>query len=225
MVSHELRTPLNAITGWTGMLLEGTLEAARTQRTLETIERNARSQVQLIDDLLDISRIVSGKLRVSVGKVDVPSIAELALESVRLAAEAKALTLEAHIEPTAGQITGDADRVQQIIWNLLSNAIKFTPKGGRVQLHVQRSDGGIEIAVQDSGQGIDPAFLPHVFERFKQADGTITRSKGGLGLGLAIVKHLVELHGGTIAVTSEGVGKGASFAAVLPRYTEARAQA
>jgi len=225
MVSHELRTPLNAITGWTGMLLEGTLEAARTQRTLETIERNARSQVQLIDDLLDISRIVSGKLRVSVGKVDVPSIAELALESVRLAAEAKALTLEAHIEPTAGQITGDADRVQQIIWNLLSNAIKFTPKGGRVQLHVQRSDGGIEIAVQDSGQGIDPAFLPHVFERFKQADGTIMRSKGGLGLGLAIVKHLVELHGGTIAVTSEGVGKGASFAAVLPRYTEARAQA
>jgi len=222
MVSHELRTPLNAITGWTGMLLEGNLDAARTRRALETIERNARSQVQLIDDLLDIGRIVSGKLRVSVGKVEVASTAEMALESVRLAAEAKGLTLDSQIDPEAGEITGDADRLQQMIWNLLSNAIKFTPKGGSVVLSVGRNEAGIEIFVQDSGQGIGAEFLPHVFERFKQADGTITRAKGGLGLGLAIVKHLVELHGGTIEVSSEGLGKGSTFTILLPRFEEAR---
>ena len=216
MVSHELRTPLNAITGWTAMLIAGGLEPARQTRALETIERSARSQAQLIDDLLDISRIISGKLRVNVGSVDVPSIAEMALESVRLAADSKGVTLDAHIEAAAGQLTGDADRIQQIIWNLLSNAIKFTPKGGRVQLRVTREERGIVIVVEDSGQGIPPEFLPHVFERFKQVDGTTTRAKGGLGLGLAIVKHLTELHGGTIEVQSEGVGKGASFRAVLP---------
>ncbi len=216
MVSHELRTPLNAITGWTSMLLGGTLDPARTKRALETIDRNARSQAQLIDDLLDISRIISGKLRVSVGSVDVPSTAEMALEAVRLAADAKGVMLEARIEPGAGQITGDADRIQQIIWNLLTNAIKFTPKGGRVTLGVRLTDRGIEIAVDDTGQGIAPEFLPHVFERFKQADGTITRSKGGLGLGLAIVKHLVELHGGTAEAKSNGPGEGSSFAVTLP---------
>jgi signal transduction histidine kinase/CheY-like chemotaxis protein len=216
MVSHELRTPLNAITGWTAMLIAGGLEPVRQKRALETIERSARSQAQLIDYLLDISRIISGKLRVNVGSVDVPSIAEMALESVRLAADSKGVTLDAHIEAAAGQLTGDADRIQQIIWNLLSNAIKFTPKGGRVQLHVTREERGIVILVEDSGQGIPSEFLPHVFERFKQVDGTTTRSKGGLGLGLAIVKHLTELHGGTIEVQSEGAGKGASFRAVLP---------
>jgi len=216
MVSHELRTPLNAITGWTSMLLGGTLDAGRTRRALETIDRNARSQAQLIDDLLDISRIISGKLRVSVGSVDVPSTAEMALEAVRLAADAKGVALDARIEPDAGQITGDADRVQQIIWNLLTNAIKFTPKGGRVVVGVRANERGIEIAVEDSGQGIAPEFLPHVFERFKQADGTITRSKGGLGLGLAIVKHLVELHGGTIEARSPGLGQGSSFVVTLP---------
>ena len=222
MVSHELRTPLNAITGWTAMLIEGNLDEARTKRALETIERSARSQVQLIDDLLDISRIVSGKLRVSVGKVDVAATAEMALESVRLAAEAKGLALDSRIDAAAGAITGDSDRLQQMIWNLLSNAIKFTPRGGRVALVVAPHEEGIEITVRDSGQGISAEFLPHVFERFKQADGTITRSKGGLGLGLAIVKHLVELHGGTVEVASEGSGRGASFTLLLPRFEEAR---
>jgi signal transduction histidine kinase len=222
MVSHELRTPLNAITGWTTMLLEGKLDAPRTRRALETIERNARSQVQLIDDLLDISRIVSGKLRVNVGKVDVPSTAEMALESVRLAADAKGVALESRIDAGAGQITGDADRVQQIIWNLLTNAIKFTPKEGRVVLDVSRHGDGICITVEDTGQGIEPDFVPYVFDRFKQADGTITRAKGGLGLGLAIVKHLVELHGGTIEVHSEGKGQGARFVVLLPRSAPPR---
>lgn len=216
MVSHELRTPLNAITGWTSMLLSGALEPDRVKRALETIARNARSQAQLIDDLLDISRIISGKLRVNVSSVDVASVAELALESVRLAADSKGVSLEASIDARVGQLTGDADRIQQIIWNLLSNAIKFTPKGGRVALVVRRDERGITIAVEDTGQGIPPEFVPHVFERFKQVDGTVTRSKGGLGLGLAIVKHLVELHGGTIDVRSEGLGKGARFEVVLP---------
>jgi len=216
MVSHELRTPLNAITGWTSLLLAGGLEPPRERRALETIERSARSQAQLIDDLLDISRIVSGKLRVNVGSVDVPSVAEMALESVRLAADSKGVNLEEGVDPAAGQLTGDADRIQQIIWNLLSNAIKFTPSGGTVKLGVKREDRGIVIAVDDTGQGIPPEFLPYVFDRFKQIDGTMTRAKGGLGLGLAIVKHLIELHGGTIEVHSEGLGKGTSFRAVLP---------
>ena len=225
MVSHELRTPLNAITGWTSMLISGTLDPARSKRALETIDRNARSQAQLIDDLLDISRIVSGQLRVAVGIVDIPSTAELALEAVRLAADAKGIALDSRIEPSAGEITGDTDRIQQIIWNLLTNAIKFTPKGGRVTLVVRRSAEGIEIAVEDSGQGIAPDFLPHVFERFKQADGTMTRSKGGLGLGLAIVKHLVELHGGTIEASSGGLGQGSSFVVTLPAPDEAPSMA
>ncbi len=216
MVSHELRTPLNAITGWTAMLLAGGLEPDRITRALQTIERNARSQAQLIDDLLDISRIISGKLRVNVSSVDVPSIAEMAFESVRLAAHSKGVALDAAIDPASGQLTGDADRIQQILWNLLSNAIKFTPKGGHVQLAVGRDEQGIVITVDDTGQGIPPEFIPYVFDRFKQVDGTTTRAKGGLGLGLAIVKHLTELHGGTIDVRSEGLGKGASFRVVLP---------
>lgn len=216
MVSHELRTPLNAITGWTSLLLGGGLEPARVKRALETIERNARSQAQLIDDLLDINRIVSGKLRVNVGSVDVPSIAEMALESVRLAADSKGVALDAEIDAAAGRLMGDADRVQQIIWNLLSNAIKFTPRAGRVKLGVKRDEHGIAIVVEDSGQGISAEFLPYVFERFKQGDGTSTRTKGGLGLGLAIVKHLVELHGGTVNVDSEGVGRGAVFSVRFP---------
>jgi signal transduction histidine kinase len=216
MVSHELRTPLNAITGWTSMLLTGGLEPDRAKRALEIIERNARAQAQLIDDLLDINRIISGKLRIDVSSVDVASIAEMALESVRLGAEAKGITLSASIDVAAGKLTGDADRIQQVIWNLLTNAIKFTPKGGRVQLGVLRGESGIEISVEDDGQGIAPEFLPYVFDRFKQADGTMTRAKGGLGLGLAIVKHLVELHGGRIGAQSEGLGKGSTFRVVLP---------
>jgi len=222
MVSHELRTPLNAITGWTTMLMSGALDPERVKRALQTIDRNARSQAQLIDDLLDISRIISGKLRLSVGSVDVPSIAEMALESVRLAGDAKGVVLEAQIDTEAGHVAGDADRVQQIIWNLLTNAIKFTPKGGKVTLSVAREERGITISVADTGQGIAPEFLPQVFERFKQADGSLTRSKGGLGLGLAIVKHLIEVHGGTIEARSEGLGKGATFLVVLPVNASAK---
>lgn len=216
MVSHELRTPLNAITGWTSMLLAGELEPSRVKRALETIERNARSQAQLIDDLLDIGRITSGNLRVETSTVDVAEIAEMALESVRLAAQAKGIVLVDAIDSSAGQLKGDADRLKQIIWNLLTNAIKFTPKGGRVALRVARHESEIEIRVEDTGGGIPSAFLPYVFDRFKQADGTMTRAKGGLGLGLAIVKHLVELHGGTIEARSEGLGKGATFVVLLP---------
>lgn len=223
MVSHELRTPLNAITGWAAMLLQGKLDEARTRRAIETIERNARAQAQLIDDLLDISRIISGKLRLTAGKVDVASVAEMALESVRLAADAKGVTLETSIDDAAGAITGDSDRVQQIIWNLLTNAIKFTPKGGRVTLRVVRSAETLTIEVADTGQGIDEAFLPYVFERFKQADGSPTRAKGGLGLGLAIVRHLIELHGGQIEARSEGAGKGATFVVSLPLQAPIRA--
>ncbi len=215
MVSHELRTPLNAITGWTSMLLSGGLDPERTRRALETIDRNARAQVQLIDDLLDIGRIVSGKLRLNISRVDVAPIAEMALESIRLAAEGRGVILEAQIDENVGRVQGDADRIQQVIWNLLSNAIKFTPAGGRVTLRVEARDG-LVITVSDTGRGIDPDFLPRVFERFKQADGTSTRAKGGLGLGLAIVRHLVELHGGTITVASDGLGKGATFTVKLP---------
>ncbi len=220
MVSHELRTPLNAITGWTTMLLSGNLPADRVERALQTIDRSARSQAQLIDDLLDISRIVSGKLRLNVGSVDVPSVAEMALESVRLGADAKGVAIDAAIASDAGRITGDVDRIQQVIWNLLTNALKFTPKGGRVLLAVTRDGDRIVILVQDSGQGIGADFLPYVFERFKQADGTTTRMKGGLGLGLAIVKHIVELHGGTIEASSEGVERGSRFQVVLPVNAE-----
>ncbi|MDB4941280.1 MAG: two-component hybrid sensor and regulator [Labilithrix sp.] len=221
MVSHELRTPLNAITGWTGMLMRGEMDAPRVKRALETIDRNARSQAQLIEDLLDIGRIVSGKLRVDVSSVDVASVAELALEAVRLAADAKGIVLDSGIEH-AGTVLGDPDRIQQVIWNLLTNAIKFTKKGDRVVLRVHRRDGGVEILVEDTGQGIDPEFLPHVFERFKQADGTSTRAKGGLGLGLSIVKNLVELHGGTIQARSDGLGLGASFLVYLPMVAAPR---
>jgi signal transduction histidine kinase/DNA-binding response OmpR family regulator len=223
MVSHELRTPLNAITGWAGMLLNGGLDAARTQRAIETIERNARAQAQLIDDLLDVSRIITGKLRLAVGKVDVASIADLALESVRLAADAKGVALDSHVADEVGTVSGDAERIQQVVWNLLTNAIKFTPRGGKVTLLLDRTPEALTIAVADTGQGIATDFLPYVFDRFKQADGSPTRQKGGLGLGLAIVRHIVELHGGTISVESEGEGRGATFTASFPLDAQIRA--
>lgn len=216
MVSHELRTPLNAITGWTSMLLAGGLDTARTRRAYETIDRNARAQAQLIDDLLDIGRITSGQLRLNESSVDVGSVAEMALESVRVTADNRGVALDARVDPDAGQITGDAARIQQVVWNLLSNAIKFTSKGGAVIFSVTRQPNGIVIEVRDTGQGITADFLPRVFERFKQADASATRSRGGLGLGLSIVRHLVELHGGTIEAASEGLGKGSCFTVVLP---------
>jgi signal transduction histidine kinase len=216
MVSHELRTPLNAITGWTGMLLEGSLDGARTKRAYESIDRNARAQAQLIEDLLDIGRITSGQLRLSESNVDVGSVAEMALESVRITADNRGVNLDARIDADAGQIFGDAARIQQVVWNLLSNAIKFTPKGGSVTMSVSRQATAIVIEVTDTGIGIDAEFLPRVFERFKQADASATRTRGGLGLGLAIVRHLVELHGGTIEARSEGLGKGSTFTVMLP---------
>ncbi len=215
-VSHELRTPLMAVLGWAHLLRSNNLDEAGQRRAVETIERNARAQQQLIEDLLDVSRIITGKLRLDVRPVAPASFIDAAVESVRPAADAKEIQLEILSDPNIGSISGDAGRLQQVVWNLLSNAIKFTPRGGRAQLKLQRTSSHVEISVSDSGQGIRPDFLPYVFERFRQADMKTTRAHGGLGLGLAIVRQLVELHGGTVSVTSEGEGKGATFIVKLP---------
>ena len=215
-ISHELRNPLNAILGWAHMMRLGKLNAANTERAVETIYRNAQSQTQVVADLLDVSRIISGKLRLDVRTVDLVSIVTAAIDSIRPAAEAKSIRLQTMLDPAAGPISGDADRLQQIVWNLLTNAVKFTPKGGRIQVKVQRINSHVEILVSDSGIGISKEFLPHVFDRFRQADASITRTHGGLGLGLSIVHQLVDLHGGTVRVNSEGEGKGATFTITLP---------
>lgn len=215
-ISHELRTPLNAILGWAHILRTTKVDEARMRRALETIERNARSQSQLIDDLLDISRIITGKIRLNVRAVDLLPVIEAAIETVRPAAEAKNIRLQSVLDPAAGPVLGDSERLQQIVWNLLSNAVKFTPKAGRVQVYLQRVNSHVEIIVADNGQGISAEFLPYVFDRFRQADNSITRSFGGLGLGLAIVRQLVELHGGTVYAESPGEGQGATFTIKLP---------
>lgn len=215
-VSHELRTPLNAILGWVQLLRKGNLDSAKTAHALETIERNARSQNQLIEDILDVSRIITGQLRLNVRPVELVYVIEAALDSVRLAAEAKAIRLTNVLDPAAGPVTGDSERLQQVVWNLLSNSIKFTPKGGCVQVRLGRVHSHVEITVSDTGQGISTEFLPYIFERFRQADPSSTRSHSGLGLGLAIVRQLVELHGGTIKADSPGVGEGATFTVHLP---------
>lgn len=215
-VSHELRTPLMAVLGWAHLLRSNNLDEAGQRRAVETIERNARAQQQLIEDLLDVSRIITGKLRLDVRPVAPASFIDAAVESVRPAADAKEIQLEILSDPNIGNISGDAGRLQQVVWNLLSNAIKFTPRGGRAQLRLRRTSTHVEISVTDSGQGIKKDFLPYVFERFRQADMKTTRAHGGLGLGLAIVRQLVELHGGTVGVTSEGEGKGATFVVKLP---------
>ncbi len=216
-LSHELRTPLNAILGWTHMLRLGQLGEADAARALETIERNARSQVQLIEDLLDVSRIISGKLRLEVRPIELSEVIEAAVDAVRPGAGAKGIRLQVLVDPQAGPVSGDADRLQQVVWNLLSNAVKFTPKGGRVQVRLERVNSHIEIAISDSGKGIEADFLPHIFDRFRQADQSSTRSHGGLGLGLAIVNQLVELHGGTVHAQSPGLGLGSTFVVHLPR--------
>ncbi|HEX4353764.1 MAG TPA: ATP-binding protein, partial [Polyangiales bacterium] len=216
MVSHELRNPLSAMLGWTRLLRTGTLAADKHARALETIERNAVNQSQLIDDLLDVSRIISGKLRLEVRIVNFVEIVRAALDSARPAIEAKQLRLKAVLDSEALSLMGDATRLQQIAWNLLSNATKFTPKGGSIQVVLKRVESMLELAVIDSGCGISPAFLPHVFDRFRQADASTTRSYGGLGLGLSIAKNLVEMHGGTISVQSDGIDKGATFVVRLP---------
>lgn len=216
VVSHELRTPLNAITGWIHLLREETLAPERRARALETIERNARLQNQIIEDLLDVSRIVSDKLRLDVQTVDLPLVIERAIETVRPAATAKNVTIRQVVDPGASPVFGDPTRLEQVAWNLLSNAVKFSNAGSEVMLVLQRVDSAVEIIVKDKGLGIDAAFLPHVFERFRQADSSTTRSRGGLGLGLAIVRKLVELHGGSVHVESEGPNKGATFLVRLP---------
>jgi PAS domain S-box-containing protein len=216
VVSHELRTPLNAILGWVHMLRDDAVPEDRRSHALETIERNARAQNQLIEDLLDVSRIVSGKLRLDVSPVDLQSVVERAIETVRPAASAKNISLESTLDPDASPVMGDADRLQQVVWNLLSNAVKFSPKDSDVQVVLYRRESNVELVVRDHGQGIDPLFLPHVFERFRQADAGAARGKGGLGLGLAIVRNLVELHGGSIRAESGGRGRGASFTVSLP---------
>jgi signal transduction histidine kinase len=215
-VSHELRTPLTSITGWVQILETGKLDAGQTKSAIETISRNARVQARLIDDLLDVSRLISGKLRLEVREVDVSRLVRDAVSIVQPAADAKSLRLEAALDPEAGTIAADPDRLQQILWNLLANAIKFTPFGGRITVSVRRRGRTIEIAVRDSGSGIAVDFLPHVFDRFRQGDASAQRSYGGLGLGLAIVRHLVELHGGTVTAESAGAGHGATFRIELP---------
>jgi signal transduction histidine kinase/ActR/RegA family two-component response regulator len=215
-LSHELRTPLSAILGWSHMLRSKTVGPEDLAKGLETIERNARMQTQLIEDLLDMSRITSGKVRLDVQPLQPATFVEAAVETVRPAAEAKGVRLERVLDPLAGPVSGDPSRLQQVVWNLLSNAIKFTPRGGRVQVVLERVNSHLEISVADTGAGIEPDFLERVFDRFSQADGSTTRQFGGLGLGLAIVKNLVELHGGTVRARSEGAGKGSTFTVLLP---------
>jgi len=219
-LSHELRTPLTSLLGWSSVLREAKRDEKVLTQGLEAIDRNARVQAQLIDDLLDVSRIVSGKLNLEVRPLDITSVARAAINVVRPAAEAKEISLDYWAEPGLGAISADSARLHQIIWNLLSNAVKFTPHGGKICVRVEQDGADARVTVKDTGQGIEPEFLPRVFDRFLQADSSTTRSFGGLGLGLAIVRHLVELHGGTVSAESEGLNKGATFSATFPLLTE-----
>jgi PAS domain S-box-containing protein len=216
VLSHELRTPLTAVLGWSKMLIDGHVAEEMRPEALRVIYRNAKSQAQLIEDLLDISRIITGRLRIDASPVELVSVVEAAVASVRPAASAKTLTLQARLDPRAGAVFGDPTRLQQVVWNLLANAVKFTPSGGLVEVRLTRAGSQVEITVSDTGQGIEPDFLPYVFERFRQADSSTTRRHGGLGLGLAIVRHLVELHGGAAHAESEGRGRGSTFRVILP---------
>ena len=222
-LSHELRTPLNAILGWSQLLKMGGMEPDEFSHALDTIERNARVQAQLVEDLLDLSRIITGKLKLQAQPVDLPFTIDAAIDSVRPTATAKGITLIPVLDSHATPVMGDAHRLQQIAWNLLTNAIKFTPEGGTIQCFLTRGDAKAEFVVSDTGVGISPEFMPHIFERLRQADSSTTRRHGGLGLGLAIVRHLVELHGGTVSATSRGLGKGSTFTVTLPLVNTPRA--
>ncbi|MFO0607033.1 MAG: response regulator [Polyangiales bacterium] len=215
-VSHELRTPMTAILGWARVLPQQLHDAVRLRHGLEVIERNARLQARLIDDVLDVSRITAGKLRLEYDRVDLAAVVRAALDAVAQAAAAKGVELTVDLDPDLGSLQGDPARIQQVVWNLAWNAVKFTPAGGSVAVAAWRDDEAARVRVTDTGQGIDPGFLPHVFDRFRQADGSATRRHGGMGLGLAIARHLAELHGGTILAESEGEGRGATFTLVLP---------
>ena len=214
--SHELRTPLTAVVGWSRMLRTGKLDAENSARALEAIERNATLQTKLIDDLLDVSRIITGKLTLDRRAIEIAHVVSDAVNTVRPAADAKNITIETSFDAEAGPVLGDANRLQQVVWNLLSNAVKFTPKNGRIEVALQRVNSEVEISVGDSGEGISSEFLPYVFDRFRQGDGKTTRLHSGLGLGLAIVRQLVELHGGTVNAHSDGPGRGATFKLRLP---------
>ncbi|HYU34978.1 MAG TPA: ATP-binding protein [Thermoanaerobaculia bacterium] len=218
-LSHELRTPLNAILGWTWLTKSGSLDADGMRRALDTIERNAKAQSQIIDDLLDVSRIITGKLRLKLRRVELPQVIATAVDAVRPAAEAKEIRIETSCDPDVPPIPGDPNRMQQVIWNLLANAVKFTPEKGRVEIRLERAGGQARIRVSDTGIGIRADFLAYAFERFRQADSSTTRVHGGLGLGLAIVRHLVELHGGTVQAESGGEGMGSTFTVTLPATT------
>ncbi len=216
LVSHELRTPLNAMLGWTSLLKEGADDAAELKEGLDVIDRNARAQARLVDDLLDVSRIISGKVRLVIAEVHLRALVASVVETLRPAADARGVTVAFHATNEPSDVLGDADRLQQVVWNLLSNAIKFTPRGGRVTLSLEHSDSRVTLDVKDTGQGIRTEFLPRIFDRFSQGDPSTTRGHGGLGLGLAISRHLVELHGGSIHALSEGEGKGATFRVEIP---------
>jgi signal transduction histidine kinase len=215
-LSHEIRTPLNAILGWTQILRKKQVDVTTADRAFEAIERNAKAQAELIEDMLDVSRIITGCLRLEMRPVELLSSVEAALDAVRPTADAKGVQLICSIAPRAGLISGDPQRLQQIVWNLLSNAVKFTPMGGKVEVTVDHMDSHLRLIVSDTGKGINRRFLPHVFDRFRQAETTISRSHGGLGLGLSIARHLVELHGGSIEASSEGEGMGATFTVTFP---------
>ncbi|BAZ22930.1 multi-sensor hybrid histidine kinase [Kalymmatonema gypsitolerans NIES-4073] len=220
IVSHELRTPLNSMLGWAKLLRQGKLNQATAAKALETIERNAEVQKKLIEDILDVSRIVQGKIRLNLRPLHLIPVINAVSESIHPIAQAKAIEFQSVLDPNVAQVTGDADRLQQVLWNLLSNAVKFTPSGGRIEIRLEQVNSMAQITVSDTGAGISADFLPYVFERFRQADGTSTRANGGLGLGLAIVRHLVEMHNGTVYATSDGEGLGATFTVQLPIRTE-----
>lgn len=215
-LSHELRTPLNAVIGWSRMLASERLDRESARHAVEVIERNAWAQKQIIEDILDVSRVITGRLQLNLSPVDLVSVVDAALDTVRPAMEAKEIQIETLIDVSLKMISGDADRLQQVVWNILANAAKFTPNGGKVEISVNQTATHVLVQIKDTGPGIDPEFLPHVFERFRQADGSTTRTHGGLGLGLAIVRHLVELHGGTIAVENREDSEGAIFSVRLP---------
>lgn len=216
LLSHELRTPLTSILGWSDLLSDGKLDDVAAKRALEIIGRNARAQRQLIDDLLDTSRIITGKMRLEVRPVELGPLIEIVVDAVRPAADARSIHIQMVLDPLTSSISGDPQRLQQIIWNLLTNAIKFTPKGGSVEVRLERIESHVELAISDTGQGIEPEFLPHVFDRFLQSDSSSTRRHGGLGLGLSIVRQLVELHGGSVKALSPGAGAGTTFKVILP---------
>ncbi|MGH2541533.1 MAG: hybrid sensor histidine kinase/response regulator, partial [Ardenticatenaceae bacterium] len=220
-VSHELRTPLTAILGWARMLQSGSLNEDKAARGIQTIYRSAQVQAQLIEDLLDVSRIITGKMRLEIQPIQLTPVIQAAIDSLRPAIDSRAINLHTRLSPDVGQVAGDPNRLQQVVWNLLSNAVKFTPEGGEIEVRLDQVDRAAQITVSDTGRGISADVLPYIFDRFRQADSTSTRQHSGLGLGLAIVRHLVELHGGTVRAASDGEGSGATFTVRLPRAAKA----